>query len=302
MKELTDISIFRRYPFHFQREKEGCSYFARNNQEWTCPTFLPQKPPDALFWCASIWESKMKSGCHMRRINSNFLALEHIQKGSLYVRQDDVMFLAEENDFFLLRPGGDLEFMTGPQGFCVKESLILSGNLLDDMLKRTGLEGNNYLPNVNVKKFESILHSFKALSKGFRSGILQELERRAYELILLLKEPPPSKKMPDGLVELFTFMETNLARPFSLRELARHYGCSISHLMRLFHAYCHTTPHRMLTELRMRRAVSLLLETELSIKEIASEVGYENSLNFSTEFKKKHHVSPREFRKKTLSQ
>ena len=119
---------------------------------------------------------------------------------------------------------------------------------------------------------------------------------------LLLKAPPPSKKMPDGLVELFTFMETNLARSFSLRELARHYGCSISHLMRLFHAYCHTTPHRMLTELRMRRAVSLLLETELSIKEIASEVGYENSLNFSTEFKKKHHVSPREFRKKTLSQ
>ena len=89
MKKLTDISIFRRHPFHFQREKEGCSYFARNNQEWTCPTFLPQKPPDALFWCASIWESKMKSGCHMRRINSNFLALEHIQKGSLYVRQDD---------------------------------------------------------------------------------------------------------------------------------------------------------------------------------------------------------------------
>lgn len=301
MKKLTDISIFRRHPLRFQREKEGCSYFARNNFEWQSSTFLPQKPPDTLFWCASIWESKMKSGCHMRRVNSNFLALEHVQKGSLCVRQNETMFLAEEDDFFLLRPGGELEFMTGPQGFCVKESLILSGNLLDDMLKRTGLEDKNYLPNVNVKKFESLLHSFKALSKEFRSGLFQELEHRAYELILLLKEPPPSEKMPDGLAELFAFMEANLAHSFSLRELARHYGCSVSHLTRLFHMHYHTTPYKLLLDMRMRRAVSLLLETELSIKEIAAEVGYENSLNFSTEFKKKHKFPPRVFRSRSLT-
>ena len=296
MKPLTDSSIFRNSPVRFQMKKEGCSYFACGTHEWQHTTFLPQKPEDALFWCASIWESKMKNGCHMRRINSNFLALEHIQKGSLYVRQDDVMFLAEENDFFLLRPGGDLEFMTGPQGFCVKDSLILSGNLLDDLLRQTGLDGRNYLPHVNVKKFDILLQSFKSLSREFHGGILQELEHRAYDLILLLKESPSSGKMPEKLVELLAFMEANPEQPFSLRDLSRHYGCSISHLTRLFHLHCRSTPYRMLTEMRMRRAASLLMQTALSVKEIAAKAGYENPLNFSTEFRKRYKVSPRLFR------
>ena len=297
MKPLTDGSVFRRTPLHFQMKKEGCSYFAGGSHEWQCTTFLPQKPPDALFWCASIWESKMNRDCHMRRIDSNFLALEHIQKGSLYVRQGEEMFLAEENDFFLLRPGGDLEFMTGPDGFCVKDSLILSGNLLDDMLRQTGLAPRNYLPTVNVKRFDIRLQSVKTLAREFRSGIFQELEHRTYDLILLLKEPVPSEKMPEKLLELLAFLESNLERAFSLRELARRYGCSVSHLMRLFHQHCRSTPYRMLTEMRMRRAVGLLLETELSVKEIAAKVGYENPMNFSTEFRKRHRISPRLFRR-----
>ena len=277
-------------------KKEGCSYFACGAHEWQYTTFLPQKPEDALFWCASIWESKMNSGCHMRRIHSNFLALEHVQKGSLYVRQDDVMFLAEKDDFFLLRPGGDLEFMTGPQGFCVKDSLILSGNLLDDFLKQTGLDRKNHLPHVNVKKFDILLQSFKSLSREFHGGILQELEHRAYDLILLLKEPASSGRMPERLVELLAFLEASLEQPFSLRDAARWYGCSVSHLTRLFHLHCHSTPYRMVTEMRMRRAAALLMQTELSVKEIAARAGYENPLNFSTEFRKRYKLSPRHFR------
>ena len=79
--------------------------------------------------------------------------------------------------------------------------------------------------------------------------------------------------MPEKLLELLAFLESNLERAFSLRELARRYGCSVSHLMRLFHQHCRSTPYRMLTEMRMRRAVGLLLETELSVKEIAAKVG-----------------------------
>ena len=296
MKILTDASIFRQDSLRVQMEKEGCSYFGRKNLEWHHSTFLPQKPRNAMLWCSSIWEAKLKPGTHIRRINSNFLALEHIQKGSLWVRQNEEMFLAEENDFFLLRPGGDLEFMTGPTGFCIKEALILSGNLLGDILRCSGLDNKNYLPNVNVKKFESLLHSLKVSARQYHYGLLQELEHRAYDLILLLKEESVSEEIPDTLRELLMFMETNLDKQLSLQELARRYGCSISHLMRLFHMHYQTTPYKMLKELRMRRAVDLLLGTELSIKEIATMIGYEHPFNFSTEFKKTHKISPGFFR------
>ena len=300
MKTLTDRTIFEQVPTKFLMEKQGCRFFQNRKPERRHLIMFPPRPENALLWCESIWEERFGKECHMQRINSNFLALEHIRQGSLYVRQNDNMFLAEKDDFFLLRPGGVLEFLTGPHDFCLKHSLILAGPLLDDILHHAGLDDKNYLPHINIKKFESLLHSFKSLAQEYRKGILQELEQRTYELILLLKGHP-EETVPYTLFELTAFMETNLHQPFVLRELAKHYGCSVSHLTHLFHIHFQTTPYKMLMQMRMRRAANLLLETDFSIKEIASKVGYDNALNFSTEFKKKHHVSPREFRKKTLS-
>ena len=53
----------------------------------------------------------------------------------------------------------------------------------------------------------------------------------------------------------------------------------------------------MLRNLRMRLAANLLLNNpDLSIKEIAAQVGYDNALTFSAEFKRDHGESPRNFR------
>ena len=46
----------------------------------------------------------------------------------------------------------------------------------------------------------------------------------------------------------------------------------------------------------MKKAVELLEGTKLSIKEIASAVGYEDSLHFSRAFKNEYAVSPKHWR------
>ena len=49
--------------------------------------------------------------------------------------------------------------------------------------------------------------------------------------------------------------------------------------------------------MRMRRAATILLQRpELSIKEVAAQVGYDSALIFSSEFKRYHGESPRNFR------
>ncbi|HEX6227279.1 MAG TPA: helix-turn-helix domain-containing protein, partial [Chryseolinea sp.] len=47
---------------------------------------------------------------------------------------------------------------------------------------------------------------------------------------------------------------------------------------------------------RLKKAKHLLLNTEKTISEIASEVGFSSSTYFSTSFKAKFNLSPREFK------
>ena len=51
----------------------------------------------------------------------------------------------------------------------------------------------------------------------------------------------------------------------------------------------------MLTE-NQRRVLSLHCEEDLSLGEIAEEVGYADSMSFSKAFKKRFHLTPSEFR------
>lgn len=46
----------------------------------------------------------------------------------------------------------------------------------------------------------------------------------------------------------------------------------------------------------MQTAQKLLLETELSVAEIANQVGYENPNKFSTAFKSMYEITPTQFR------
>ena len=93
------------------------------------------------------------------------------------------------------------------------------------------------------------------------------------------------------------YIRNHLDASLSCARLAKQAGCSPAHLNRLFRKYYGTSPYRHIELLRMRRAARFLLEfPDLSIKEIAGQVGYSDALNFSTGFKKIFGISPRRYR------
>lgn len=58
------------------------------------------------------------------------------------------------------------------------------------------------------------------------------------------------------------------------------------------------TASEFVVELRMQRARELLTEGQLSIRDIALEVGYDYLTNFSKAFKRHSGLSPRAFRER----
>ncbi|HEX5706912.1 MAG TPA: AraC family transcriptional regulator [Pyrinomonadaceae bacterium] len=92
-------------------------------------------------------------------------------------------------------------------------------------------------------------------------------------------------------------MHSRLERDLPLEEIASAAHLSPFHFARLFKKLTGATPHAYLAQLRAERARALLAETDLSITEVASRVGYMSPSHFAKAFRQASGLSPRAFRK-----
>lgn len=75
--------------------------------------------------------------------------------------------------------------------------------------------------------------------------------------------------------------------------------CNISEIYfrQLFKKYYKTTPHRFITDMRIKKAEQLLSEGSLKIYAVAERCGFSNQYHFSRMFKEKKGLSPGEYMK-----
>lgn len=88
----------------------------------------------------------------------------------------------------------------------------------------------------------------------------------------------------------------DLAETPELSTLARAVGTNPRNLNETFRKFTGVTALNYLREARMKEAGRLLRETALDVQTIATDLGYGNAANFSTAFRERFGMSPRQFR------
>lgn len=83
------------------------------------------------------------------------------------------------------------------------------------------------------------------------------------------------------LVSIIEKMEENLEDPLSPSLLAKQAGLSTRQLERLFRRYLDRSPKRYYLELRLKKARSLLLQTDMSVINVALACGFSSPSHFS---------------------
>ncbi|MEO0820628.1 MAG: GlxA family transcriptional regulator [Pseudomonadota bacterium] len=83
------------------------------------------------------------------------------------------------------------------------------------------------------------------------------------------------------LVQIIQTMEQTTEEPVSPAELARGVGISTRQLERLFRRYLNRSPKRYYMELRLEKARSLLLQTNMSVINVALACGFTSPSHFS---------------------
>ena len=94
------------------------------------------------------------------------------------------------------------------------------------------------------------------------------------------------------------YLNNNVHKPLTLAEMARHADLSPSHFSRLFKEQTSYSPIDYFIHLKVQHACRLLFLTNLTVREIGYELGYDDSAYFSRLFKKVVGMSPTIYRSK----
>ena len=116
-----------------------------------------------------------------------------------------------------------------------------------------------------------------------------------------LMEPVESKRhgtMRDVLRDVLSYLQENYQQPLKLEDVARHFGYSKSRFSRLFHDYLGCSMNEYLMAQRCRHAAELLLDSELTMLDIALNVGFECLRTFYRAFHACYQCTPSQYVKK----
>lgn len=148
-----------------------------------------------------------------------------------------------------------------------------------DLLLEMLLFSNKWAGDILPK--EKVAYSFVSSIRG----IIPELSVNKLPLML----PMPTDKR---LIEIVNFMDENMHTAIALPELATQFGFSERSLSRLFKSDIGMSFVQYHTIQRMLKALNLLLEEKMQIKEVAMLVGYNSIPTFSSTFRKILRINP----------
>jgi AraC-like DNA-binding protein len=127
------------------------------------------------------------------------------------------------------------------------------------------------------------------------SYLLSKIQDNYTETALSQKQNMMSEK----LTEIRSQMYSNAGIFKSVSEMAQSINVSLSHFKFLYSQHFGISCYDDLLTAKTMNAQHHLLNTDLSIKEIATLCGYENDTSFMRSFKKRTGKRPSEFRKKS---
>ena len=94
------------------------------------------------------------------------------------------------------------------------------------------------------------------------------------------------------LSQVIQIMEKNIEEPISPSVLAKDVGMSTRQLERLFRRYLNRSPKRYYMELRLQKARNLLMQTDMSVINVALACGFASPSHFSKCYRAHYNTTP----------
>lgn len=239
--------------------------------------------------------------------------LVYVREGELSIEENNITYSVLPGEYIILRP--DTKYRSNHM--CSKQTVIeeiqfsTTGAWEErDASKSQTLFGDYYSHIVHIKKKHAMLQRDKLeglldrLSRAAREGDAHAFWDRQQYFIQLLKclddEWRSSEARATVLVaeKAAAFIKTHYTSNITNAYLAEQLGYHINYIARSMDEVFSMTPQQYLMYYRIDQAKLLLIQTELTIAQIAASTGFKQTPHFSRLFASQVGIAPLRYRKK----
>lgn len=232
--------------------------------------------------------------------NSAFEIL-HVIKGNGVIVVDDKLYPLEDNCIYFVKPM--ILHHSAPENceMYLRNMANISGNYINSFVNITGFEEcfNNLCENVctvlDKSSSQYIDREFKKINsekKTERSAALMNI------LLHLSKTKTEKNSINNQITDIINYINQNLAEKNTLEDISKEFNISKYYLCHIFKETTGMSIMNYILSQRISLAKHLMINTDVSISEVAISSGFSCFSYFSRIFKESEGLSPRTFRKK----
>lgn len=235
-----------------------------------------------------------------RRFKSDpFFRLYWVEEGETHLQFTDEKFALIPGYFYLIPP--NVDFRYHPKSPLKHYWVHFHSQMMESF---------PFFQTLQSVPEQSRYSARKALKNIYQNAESSVLEKLLLETNLQVRKLifPFIRKMcevsggaPSRELHLFSpvieYLRTHLSSEVPMAKLAAMTGLSPARFTRDFGRLFGMAPKQFLVQKRMDRAKSMLVQTRLSVREIAHAVGYSNTLFFHRIFKKYSTMTPETYRR-----
>ena len=268
-----------------------CRYFFFN---------LDPPPQTALAITCGGWE-RCSTNYEVRRENFRYFALEYVAEGHGRFTCNGRTTELEPGILFGYAPGSAHLIRTSADRPLLKYFLDFAGSHAGSVFRSVPF---NEVCTAWMRQPHVIRDLFQQIVDAGQEAqdLSRKLCRSLFEVFLLRIEqnamrPEEAKSRAfETYARASNMLNTSYRNLQSIADIARELKITPAYLARLFQHYSNTTPHRLLTSLKMAEAASLLVGTDASVTHAAAHVGFSDPYHFSRVFKSFYGSAPAHFR------
>lgn len=228
----------------------------------------------------------------------SYYSLHYIFSGKGVFRTQNQEFHLTAGDGFMIRPFEIISYQSDADDPWEYAFVSLSGNDAENLIKAAGLEEKHTFRVADEHGAQNALSRILELARSDTAPL--SLYSAALEFIACIP-PRVTQRPPRVGGDLFhaaiAYIQNSYSFPISVEEIAQHIGVDRTYLFRLFKRFTNLSPQAYLRKYRVHKAKRLLLETDLTLEQVASSTGLNSATQLSKSFRELYGYAPGELRR-----